>query len=72
MGAYKVYLDRIVQKPEFVKRVLDVSLDDIKNIIRKWISNKEFSLTIMGDKSDAEDLASIHKKNDQILYEKTE
>ena len=72
MGAYKIYLDWIVQKPEFVQRVLDVSLDDIKNIINRWICNKEFSLTVMGDRDDAEDLVSLHKRNNNILYEKTE
>ncbi len=72
MGAYKVYLDRIVQKPEFVQRVLNVNLNDIKGIINRWINNKEFSLTVMGDLNESENLVSIHKKNDQVLYEKTE
>lgn len=59
-------------KSEFIKRVYDLELEDIKRVMRNWIVNKPFSLTIWGEKKYAEKLINHHGKDDDIIMYKTD
>ena len=56
LGAYVVHVNRPVTKSEFIRRIGDVSLDDIKAIMKRTFGENNFALTIWGDKRIGEQL----------------